>query len=97
MAPGTFFAACDCFWGWQGDDCSAPLTAEPRGAIVYMVYGDEKFVFFAAPARVCIVIPRVVLQVRGVLMERAAGAERELRQHLARVRQVVLLGMWRRA
>lgn len=44
VAAGTFLAACDCFWGWQGDDCSAPLAAAPKGAIVYMAYGEEKSV-----------------------------------------------------
>ncbi len=46
VAPGTFLSSCDCFWGWEGSDCGLPF-AEPRSpktAILYMAYGDEKYV-----------------------------------------------------
>ena len=43
---------------------------------MYMVYGEEKFVFsLLRPLCVWVVTLRVLLQVRGVFVERAASAE----------------------
>lgn len=42
---------CDCFFGWTGPQCefSTP-ERNPRGAVVFLAYGGEKFVHFAADA-----------------------------------------------
>ncbi len=46
VAAGTFLAACDCFWGWDGIDCGQPFATprSPRGAVIFMAYGEDKYV-----------------------------------------------------